>query len=441
MLDDDEVVATVRDLWASHRDELSMHDRVRGYVSGRYGVPEVPEGSNEELSDLAKMSVKNVLSLVRDAFAQNLAVVGFRSPEATENEPVWALWQRHRLDARQAEVHRPSVTYGVGYGVALRDAVRFRSPRQLFAVYSDPQIDEWPVYALETWVDTTGRKPVRKGALLDGDTVYPVVLGSYTGGASQRISAAIDPDEQPYKHGSNVCPVVRFVNARDAEDMVCGEIYPLIGLQRAINAVNFDRLVVSRFGAFPQKYAIGWAPADRDELLRASSSALWTFEDDTVKVGTLAAAGVEPYNAILEEMVAHVAMTAQIPVAAVTGNVTNLSAEALAMAEAPHQRKLAEKRQSFGESWEQLLRLLGKLNDVKVDDSAEVIWRETEARSFAQVVDGIGKLVAAGVPIGTLLDDVPGWTQQRADAARQQIADSVDPIAALQAHLESQVNG
>jgi hypothetical protein len=102
------------------------------------------------------------------------------------------------------------------------------------------------------------------------------------------------------------------------------------------------------------------------------------------------------------------------------------------MVEAPHQRKLVEKRQSFGESWEQLLRLLGKLNDIQVDDSAEVLWRDTEARSFAQVVDGISKLQASGVPIGTLLDDIPGWTQQRIRAARDQIA------SALAAHLEAQ---
>jgi hypothetical protein len=48
------------------------------------------------------------------------------------------------------------------------------------------------------------------------------------------------------------CVIVRwwFVNARDAEDLIVGEIAPLLVLQRAINAVNFDRLLTSRFGAF-----------------------------------------------------------------------------------------------------------------------------------------------------------------------------------------------
>ena len=45
-------------------------------------------------------------------------------------------------------------------------------------------------------------------------------------------------------------------------------------------------------------------------------------------------------------------------------------------------------------------------------------WDETEARSFAQVVDGIVKLQTAGAPIEELLEDVPGWTQQRVQRVR-----------------------
>lgn len=424
MLTSDEVVSTARDLYTRHRGELATHDRVYNFVRGKYGVPEVPDGAGDELQDIARMSVKNVLSLVRDAFAQNLSVAGFRSPEATENDAVWALWQRHRLDARQAEAHRSAITYGTAYAVVGRESLRIRSPRQLFAVYADPQIDEWPVYALETWIDYTEKKPVRRGRLFDDEYVYPVTLGNVTQvdgqpdeSVTRRFTVAVDEVEEPERHGAGVCPVVRFINARDAEDMVTGEIEPLIGQQKAINAVNFDRLVVSRFGAFPQRYAIGWAASSKDELVKASMSRLMSFDDEDVKVGAFPAASVDPYNSILEEMLVHVAMTAQIPLSAF-GNMSNLSADALAMAEAPHQRKLVDKRESFGESWEQMLRLLGSLNDTAVDESAEVIWRDTEARSFAQVVDGITKLAASGVPVDTLLEDVPGWSQQRVQAAR-----------------------
>ena len=394
MLNDDELVSTVRDLYKSHRDEMWMHDRVYDYVRGKRGVPEVPDGAGDELQDLARMAVKNVLSLVRDAFAQNLSVIGFRSASATENEGVWSLWQQQRLDARQAEAHRAAITYGTAYAV-IGEQVRIRTPRQLFAVYSDPSVDEWPVYAIETTIDNSGDKPVRWATLWDDEYEYRVNLGNASrvkgAGMPLQVTPRLDESIEPRRHGAGVCPVARFINARDAEDVIVGEVAPLIDEQRAINTVNFDRLVVSRFGAFPQKYAIGWSAPDAATLARASAARLMAFDDADVKVGDFAQASVDPYNSILEEMLTHVAMEAQVPLAAF-GRMANLSADALAMAEAPHQRKLIEKRQSFGETWEQALRLLGRLKGLEVADEAEVIWRDTEARSFAQVVDGIQKL-------------------------------------------------
>lgn len=427
MLTPDEVVEVTRDLWKRHQSELPDHERVNAYVRGKLGIPNVPEGAGDELVDLARLSVKNVLSLVRDAFAQSLAVNGLRSPEDDGDAEAWALWQQFKMDARQAEIHRPCITFGTAYAVGLKDEVRIRTPRQMFAVYADPHIDSWPVYALETWIDRSGKKPVRLGRLYDDEFEYPLMLGS--GGLTTKAqdgetvrSATIRPEmvEDPVAHGADYCPVVRYVNARDAEEMVVGEVEPLIPQQKAINVVNFDRLVVSRFGAFPQKYVIGWSAQDANDLARVSAARLMGFDDTEVKVGDFAQASVEPYNSILEEMLATVAMTAQIP-PSLLAPMANLSAEAIAMAEAPYQRKLAEKQESLGESHEQLIRHLAALNEVDVPDDAEVTWRETAPRSFAQVVDGIGKLVSAGVPIDTLLGDVPGWTKQQVDSAKAAI--------------------
>lgn len=431
MLTPDEVTDVTRDLWKRHRDELVGHDRVYDYVRGKRGRPEVPDGAGDELEDIAKLAVKNVLSLVRDAFSQGLAVTGYRSADETDNAAVWAEWQRHRLDARQSEPMRAAVTYGSAYGVVSNDTVRFRSPRQMIAVYADPHVDLWPVYALETWVDDSEKRPRRFGVLYDGTHEYPLDLGFIQRARAtddeDRFSRAanvtpiFDDEWEASPHGFDDCPVVRFVNARDGERLVVGEIEPLIEQQRAINVVNFDRLVVSRFGAFPQRYAIGWAPTSSTELAKVSMNRLLAFEDgkDTVQVGAFPAASVEPYNSILAEMIRHVAMTAQIPPLTLTGDIENIAAEAAAMIEAPYQRKLADKRESFGESWEQLLGLMAQSADVEVDDSAEVVWRDSESRSYGAVVDGITKLAAMNPELmQVLVDDIPGWTQQQADAAR-----------------------
>jgi hypothetical protein len=410
---------SVRELWDLHLADRARLDNIFEYVHERRGLPRVPDDASSEVREIARMSPKNVLTLVRDTFAQNLSVVGYRSSLTGDDLPPWALWQRNRMDARQAEIYVPTLTYGCSYVAVVPGdegaSFRPRSPRQMLAAYSDPQSDEWPVVALEMWIDTVGSTRWRRGFLYTDELVYPVTLGQVldSGGAPAMLTPTLNG--QPFEHGAGVCPIVRYVNRRDAEDNIVGEVEPLLTLQQAINNVNFDRLIVSRFGAFPQKVITGWSGSSQ-EVLAASARRVWSFEDDTVDAKSFPAAQIEPYNALLDEMFQHVAMIAQISPSQVTGQIVNVSADALAAAEANQQRKLVAMRESFGESHEQLLRL-GALIDGDTanasDDQAEVVWRDTEARSFGAVVDGVTKLVAAGVPIEQVLHLVPGISQRQ----------------------------
>ena len=426
MLSHDEIADLTGKMWTMHQSERVQFDLLHEYVRGERGLPVVPEDASDEVKQLARLAPKNVLSLVRDSFAQNLSVVGYRTATSKQNLPAWQMWQRNRMDARQAEVYRPALTYGVSYVTVTPSGkgpvFRPRSPRQLIAVYEDPQVDAWPQYALETWIDTSDAKPTRKGLLIDDEYTYPLDFGEIPAGSAERstdiarsLRVTNESFGKPIEHNAGVCPVVRYVNGRDAEDLIVGEIEPLITLQRAINSVNFDRLIVSRFGAFPQKVISGWT-GSKQEVLAASASRVWTFDDESVKAQNFAAASVEPYNSLLTEMMEHVAMVAQISPAQVTGKMINVSAEALAAAEANQQRKLGSKRDSFGESHEQLLQLGAVMDDdpdTAADINAEVVWRDTEARSFGSVVDGVTKLAAAGIPIEELLTMIPGMTQQQ----------------------------
>lgn len=434
MLDNEQIATLVSDMWTLHQTELVHLDRVYGYTTGQLGVPAVPEGSEQEVKDLAKLAVKNVLALVRDSFCQNLSVVGYRNSATEENSAGWKQWQANRMDARQAEVYRPAVTYGAAYVIVTNEEPntlwRTRSPRQLLAVYEDPQVDVWPQYAFETWIDSTNAKPHRKAVMYDDTFMYPLDLGEMPtipvdqNATTYARAARISEFGDPVPHGAGVCPVVRFVNGRDADDMIVGEIAPLIRLQQAINSVNFDRLLVSRFCAFPQRVISGWSGSP-SEVLRASAKRVWTFDDADVTAQAFPSADLSNYNGVLAEMLEHVAMVAQISPAQVTGKLVNLSAEALAAAEANQQRKIASKRDSFGESWEQVFRLAAAIAGDGVgaeDDESEVVWRDTEARTFAAIVDGVVKLSSAGVPIEELLTSVPGFTQQQISSIRAAIA-------------------
>src|SRR5512139_509970 len=445
MLDEDAIRGLVQDMWRLHESELSWLDRLYKFVTGQRGAPELPEGSEDEVKDLARLSIKNVLGLVRDSFTQNLSVVGYRDALAVEDDEGWAGWQRNRMDARQAEVYRPAITYGAAF-VVVTDGPdgsvwRTRSPRQLLAVFEDAQTDVWPQYGFETWIDQSEAKPRRRGMVYDDQYCYPLDMGGLPSipvdaNATKYAQAnAIMGFGEPYPHGADVCPIVRFINARDADDLIVGEIAPLVRLQQAINEVNFDRLIVSRFGAFPQKVIAGWTGTPT-EVLAASARRVWAFDDPDVKTASFPAADMAGYNAVLEEMLEHLAMVAQISPAQVTGKLVNLSAEALAAAEANQQRKLQAKRDSFGESWEQVFSLAAQIDGVGSPDSgAEVVWRDTEARTFAAIVDGVVKLATAGIPIEEMLVLIPGMTQQQIQGIRDAMRrnQAVSLVSQLQA--------
>lgn len=437
-LSEDELRSLVADMWRMHMQERLGFDRIHHFVKGEWGVPPLPDEANDELQALAKLSVLNILAGIRDTWSRNLSVVGYRRGTAIQNDPAWSSWQRNRMDKRQKEVHKPAVTYGASYvrvlkGENERPVWTPRSPRQLLAAYEDPSLDQWPQYVIDSWVDDSKATPTRMGFIIDDTYVYPLDLGdipSSFGDSERVLSLTVREFGEPYEHGATsdgepVCPVVRFVNDRDADDQIVGEIEALINDQKAINSVNLDRLIVSRYGAQPQWVISGWQPGP-GETLKASKSRVWAFEDPDVRAQSLPAAGLTGYTELLESMKSAVYEKAGLAPTK-NGKLINLSAEALALASQDQNEKLIDKRESFGESWEQVLRLDAEMDgdtETAFDSDAEVVWRDTEPRSFAQVVDGISKLAEKGVPIEAMLPMVPGMTQQQIrgiqDAMRRQ---------------------
>lgn len=422
MLSPNDATAVATQLWRSLKKESLGHERVRGFMQGTLGRPSVPEDADSELVELAKLSVLNVMPLVVDTFVDALHAVGFRDADADEDVEAWSIWQRERMDARQSGIFRPCCTYGTSY-VRLIDVdgkTRFsvRSPRQMIAVYYDAEADEWPEYALDTKTVMVGGKKVLRAVLLDATHQYEFVV------KGDSVSSNLMPVEGTGEpHGFDHVPVVRFLNRLDEDDTELGrgEVEPLMVEQKAINAVNFDRMVVSRFGAFPQKFIVGWAPQSADALERMSAKRLLAFEDSDVKPGHFPAANVTAYNEILAAQLAYTAVKARVQVHSITGHFSNISSDTVALIDSPNQNKIAGKRAAFGESLEQMLRAAARHEGHEVSDTAEIVWDDRQPRSLGQVVDAVQKLAASGVPVTELLDLIPGLSQAKVDAIAKQM--------------------
>lgn len=417
-------------LYGFQRTEREKLDKVRKYWKGKQALPAVISSSApREVKTMGRIARVNVCDMIVDSYAQSLFVEGLRAGKrGGENLEPWTVWQANKFDREQTGVHRAALAYGTAYVVIAPgdsgSVLRGCSPRRLTTLYGEDP--DWPVWALEAWGKNTFR-------LYDDAAVYFL---ENSGGHFKWLDTKF--------HDKGVCPVVRFVDAvdLDAEDdidealdqVILGQVAPMMDLQDQINLTSFNLLIAQHYTAFRQRYAVGWVPEDEAQKLKAAASQLWTFDKnpEDMTLGEFAETSLKGYIESRETALKYAATISQTPVHELVGQLINLSAEALAAAEAGKDRKVAERKVSFGESWEQVFGLVGE-----VPEDAEVRWRDTSARAFGAIVDGIVKLSSVGVPARGLWDMIPGVTD--GDIQRwETLAKEGDALANLEAALSRQ---
>jgi hypothetical protein len=459
MLSDDKAIAQARLLKGYQDAERRQLDVIRRYWKGRQKLPAViPTSSPAVVKTMARIARVNFTPIIVDSLSQSLFVDGFRGKSNdAENADVWRIWQANKLDARQTGIHRAALAYGTAYAVVTPGepvaVIRGVSPRHMTAMYGEDP--DWPIFALERFGKGTWR-------LYDETAVYFLASGKNDDGKFEFIEAR---EHGAIAGGVPVTPVVRYIDEDDLDDgdeasaemgdrswdpmPTRGQIAPMTSLQDQVDLTTFGLLVAQHYSAFRQRYVIGWVPEDEAQRMKASASQLWTFEDaadgsaaaaagEGIKVGEFGQTDLGGYIESREASLRHAATLSQTPVHELLGELVNLSAEALAAAENGHERKVDERKTLFGESHEQTLRLAGELSSISVPDDAQVVWRDTSARTFAATVDALGKLVTMlGVPPQELWQKIPGVTQQDVERWRAE-AQSGDAFAQLQALLEKQ---
>ena len=397
-----------------------------------------------EIVGLARKAQTNFLPLVLDIFSQSLKVDNYLSGDQTPS--VWEWWQRNKMDARQTGIHRTALHYGVAYATVLpamhpnataeeqRAAyIRGVSPRQMTALYGerlewDPRVDapvddDWPIMALEMNGSMIRFYDEERVHFIGVRSVPQSALGwrEYT----YRNASNFEYIESR-AHGVGVCPIVRYEdrNLLDGEQELRGVVEPLLSVQRRIDETTFEMLVAQYYSAFVQRYVMGWLPRDRAEALTQAAGHVWYFKNTDVKVGQFQAADLKNYLESAASAKRDLAALGQIPAQNLgIDGISNISEATLAGLEASKDRKEAEIKTSLGESHEQVLRTCAYItgNESEAADFAsEVKWQDMTARTFAQVVDGLGKLAQMlNVPVEALWEDIPGWTRSRVERAEQ----------------------
>lgn len=419
-------------LFPMFRKERERLDRIDRWMRWDHERPHNPRNSTREYRELASRSESGWGGLIVTSVAQTLYVDGFRRAADPENAKPWRYWQANGMDARQGAIYRGALGHGLSYGTVLpgRDftkqsmpVMRGVSAREGLAVFDDPAQDELPEYFLRCRPTLKRGERGWKVTLLDDEVQWSLMV---RGNGEQFTQPTIE-----LEHGLGFCPAVRFANQLDLEGRSPGEIEPHIPLLARLNQDTFDRLVVQRFAAWVVRYVTGMSMEEtidatgetrQEAKLRLAAEDILTVSSPDARVGSLPASPLDGLIAAGEADQKTLAAVTQTPAHELLGSMANLSAEALAAARASQTAKSDERKTSFGESIELMLRIaaiVDKDEESGNDVAAQVFWRDTSIRSLSQAADALGKLATMlGVPFEMLWEKIPGWTQTDVERAK-----------------------
>ncbi len=462
----------VMDMYFTLRgDRANVFDICHKYFKGNHTKPYAPRDTTDQIRDLQERSITNWIPLLVNLPSQVSFVDGYRrgsfgtakdaggdthpAGSVKRFSPEYEVWQQNGFDAKQAVIYRAALTYGHSFvHVNTLDPKKIKlevlSTRNTVAYFDDPINDVIP--ALTLTIKSFPRDLDHPGlaVLWDSQNRYEMDF-SFEGEFQLRNTIP---------HGQDVCPVVRYTCYIDDEGATAGVILPIIPLQDRVNQAAFSTNITSDYGAFKVRTAAGLQvnfridPATGEPLLDPSTGKpipepiaisqarmLVSGNPDT-KFGQLDETPIAGYLLAEDQAVKNLAAIAQFPLHALLGSVSNLSAEALNALEAQFMRFLQHLHTSWGDSHEQLFRLIAKaMGDTAGSEAygGEVRWRDMTSKAFGAQLDGLAKGVESlGIPQRGAWSMIPGvtsgtlqdWEVLKDDEVHDALLNGIDPVTA-----------
>lgn len=421
-------------------DNASVFQECYDYLHGDQLSPYAPQDSTEQIADMQRRAITNLIPLIVNLPSQVSFVDGYRrgklarpdteqSSASADNRrfsPEYKEWQRCRMDGRQSLIYRAALTYGQSFVQADKLGgkinINILPTRNTIAYFDDPVNDTRPQVVIQH--KRKARSETVPGLVLAWDEVnrYEILVdmkGDWT------IKA-----ESTAPHGFNGCPVLRYHCYMDDEGTTSGVVAPSIPMQDRVNQSVFSTDVTSTFGAFKVRTVAGLQPNFRTdangelilndagepipEPIAVSQAKMLVSDNPETKFGQLDETPLDGFLRAEEQAIRTFAASNQFPPHILLGNISNLSAEALAAAEAQLTRFIGFLHTQWGEMHEELFRLIAEaLGDSEGAEAfgGEVRWAKVTQESFAATVDGLGKLVQmVGVPGRAVWPMVPDTT-------------------------------
>ena len=359
---------------------------------------------------------QNWCSVVINSVLDRMELYGWSHADETLNSVLSEVWTETGLSLESNEVHESALICGESFLIGWKEEGEpiefyFNDPRRAACFY-DSDRPKIKTYAAKWWDAEDGCHML---------LYYPDRLERYIAPGKQMSdmraeesgSFVLETDGiSPNPFG--VIPVFHFRNGLRSHE---SDLKNVVEIQDAINKLFCDMMVTAEFSAFPARYVI--SSADIQPLKNAPNQ-IWDLPaglegQQGTQVGTLEASNLNNYSDQIESLAQSISSITRTPRHYFEHQSTQISGEALITMEAPLVKKVNQKRELYGDVWQEVgaFALLAMGYIVKKSD-IQPQWGKAEAEQPLTETQIIMNYRNAGLPLKTALR-LSGYTQAEID--------------------------
>lgn len=424
-------------------------DKFRRYYSGDHDLPAGPSQMSDAFRSFQAKARTNLCGICVRSVADRMEVIGYRERDRTANERLWALWTASGMVARQSTIWRKALSLGSAYVVVGPDPRRRDAPRftiegpDRIAVEHDPGDPLVRLAAARVWHDALARR-WHATIYLPGWRHYFQTVAEHVSpwatdtdrsqGSSLRLNATKWQTRLPSERSTPDIPVIPFYNGEEGDEPLAEFAGEGIDVQDRINLTVLSRLTTERYQAYRQRGLVNFEPAE-DPItglpippFRPGSDQIWTVPpaapgDPEPKFVDLPPSDTANILRAVESDIRSFAMVTITPVYYLPGgDLINVAADALSALDTGHNAKVRQKSGLWTGPLSQMWQLAADVAGLGVTIEPEAIaWARPESAHPAAVADYVSKMVAAGVPLTIVLEEI-GWGPERIEQVRTEVA-------------------
>jgi hypothetical protein len=426
------------------------------YADGAADDPLIGGKASRAFQHLVGMSKTNLCGLIVSALSDRLEVTGFQFGEEPEaDKDAWEIWQASDFDTGSDMVIGSALRSSRGFvSVAPPDGdglpqMYAEDPHQVI-VASAPGRPRERLAALKTWRDEwTG------GSF--ANVYLPAGIVKFTNSSDASSTAPMTGWRRldlggVIRNPLGEVPFFELRNRAVTNGTVIAEHGDVLADQDRANTIALDALVACYYGAFRQKWATGLEIPMKPILdtegnetgelqpvlpFEVAVDRLLNNENPDGRFGDFNATDLQPYIALYESVVQHMAAVTRTPAAYMLGHIANLSEPALAAADTGLEMKARARARSYSSPFEDAMRCCFRaMGDPRGQEQrAKTQWANPAIRSEAAAADAAVKLAGGTKPvlaIETVQEQYLGMDEleRTRDKARREEVNTVGQFAA-----------